>query len=294
MTLPHDTATATITVDGLALGCYNRGESKWDLAYLHHPHFPLHNLDLTVEGENNVIATNPPPYPIRLIEFLAVNPQTPTYPGSPNGFFDLGRIAKADRKGNPPAPGSDAAENFRWTINLEDRGDVDHGNVQLKKPPFRLTRAFIQNGVFYTSALSPKNLLLAPLTNNPQDDPNQMNQGQIQDHTFGRTNDRIAADIFCAPDTGKVIIKIDGVLVLELPHRPGQPWQISLTNLCPREQGPARMFEKGDFHLFYDVLTVTGQQQVIWGEPVTGPISGRTDCDTVFMDTTQSLDPLFT
>ncbi|MFL6332935.1 MAG: hypothetical protein ACJ754_06270 [Pyrinomonadaceae bacterium] len=304
MTLNHNQATAKVTVDGLALGCYNKDESKWDLAYLHHPHPPLHNLGLLVD--NDLIVTNPPPFRISLIEFVAVNPQTPNYPGSPNGFFDIGRIA--DRRVDP-APDDDAAENFRWTINLEDQGDVPHGNVQLKKPPFRLTRAFINNGVFYTTALSPKNLLKASFTSDPHDDPNNMSLGDIKSHILGKTNDQIAADIFCAPADGKVIIKVDGVPVVELPHRPGDPWQISLTNLCPPTLPTGQKFEKGDFHLFYDVLNVTGQQHIIWGEPPTTPapdarsprvtipaalVSGRADCDTVFMSTTQSLDPLFT
>jgi hypothetical protein len=291
MPLDHNQATAKVTVDGLALGCYNRGESKWDLACLHHPHFPLHNLILTIDG--NLVALNPPPFRTSLIEFVAVSPNTP--PGFPNGFFDLGRVP--DRKVDPALGDADAAENFRWTVNLEDQGDIPHGQVTLRKPdpPFRLTRAFIHNGVFYTTERSPKILLKAPFTTNPLDDPNTMNQGQIQSHILGKTNDAIAADIFCDSLGGKVIVKIDNVPVAELPHRSGNPWQISLTNLCPPStSAPTQKFERGDFHLFYDVLTVTGQQHAIWGEPVVPHfISGRADCDTVFMSDTQTLDPIF-
>jgi hypothetical protein len=44
-----------------------------------------------------------------LIEFIAVNPQMPPYPGSQNGFFDLGRVP--DRKADPA--NDDEAQNFR-------------------------------------------------------------------------------------------------------------------------------------------------------------------------------------
>jgi hypothetical protein len=205
---------------------------------------------------------------------------------------------------------ADEVENFRWIVDLEDPTDVPHGNVRLRKPSFPITRALLHDAVFYTSKISPKDLYLAPFTNNPQDDPNNMGSATLTQHFFGRTNDEIAADIFCAPSNGAVTITIPGVLARPrvLPHRSGNPWEIRLTNLCLHPIAGTRRFELGDFHLFYDVLTITGQKHAIWGEPVVLPpsntaatkvgvpadlVSGRTDCDSTWLSASQTLDPLF-
>jgi hypothetical protein len=304
MTLPHNNATARVTIDGLAICCFNRSENMWDVGYLHHDHVPLHTLILEIRDEAPVTI----PDPTAQITFTTTNPQTPPYPGSPNGFFDpLGR--RPDRGDFPMT--ADDVENFRWIIDLEDQSDVPHGMVTLRRPGFLVTRTFIHDAVFYTSKLSPNELYLAPNTNNTQDDPNNMGSAALHQHLFGRTNDEIAADIFCAPGNGAVTITIPGVLAQPrvLPHRPGNPWEIRLTNLCLHPTAGTRRFEIGDFHLFYDVLTITGQKQAIWGEPVVvrplsntaattdrvsaDLVSGRTDCDSTWLSTRQTLDPLF-
>lgn len=304
MTLPHNNATAKVTIDGLAICCFNRGANMWDLGYLHHDHQPPHSLILEIDNEPSIDI----PDPTAQIAFTTTNPQTPPYPGSPNGFFDpLGH--RPDR-GSVPT-NADEVENFRWIINLEDPTDVNHGNVTLRKPSFPITRAFIHDAVFYTSRISPNNLYLAPFTNSPQDDPNNMGAATLSQHLFGRTNDEIAADIFCSPGNGAVTITIPGVLAQPrvLPHRPGNPWDIRLKNLCLNPTVGPGEFEIGDFHLFYDVLTTTGQKQAIWGKPVRvrpssntaakkvgiprDLVSGRTDCDTTWLGTSQTLDPLF-
>lgn len=309
MALDHANATATVFVDGLGVCCYNRGEKKWDLAFLHDDEEECeHNLVLLVIDGDTIKAS----YDLNdasLVEIIAENPQTPDYPGSPNGFFDLGRISHRKRQENPAT--TDEKENFRWTINLEDQRDVPHGRVTLRKPDFPLTRAFIHDGVFYTVERSPENLLLTlDKDDDPHENPNWMGSSEITAHTLGKTNDLIAADIFCSPDGGKVVIVIDDTPLPPLPHRPGNPWKISLTNLCDRSNSTGATFEKGDFHHFYDVLEGFTQRHAIWGVPVRDAprparepgesalllsrVSGRTDCDTTFLSPdTQTLDPLF-
>lgn len=290
--LPHDEATATVFVDGLGVCCYNRADKKWDLAFLHDDQEECeHRLVLLVDG--NSIVDDDVLQSASLIEIIAENPLTKSYPGSPNGFFDLGPLSHRERQEVPThEPSTDEEQNFRWTINLEDQGDVPHGHVTLRKPDFPLTRAYIHNGVFYTAKRSDNNLLLTLNTENPNDmhDP-----AEIQAHTLGKTNDRIAADIFCDPDNGKgkIIIRVNGTVEMEVPHRAGSPWEIRLTNLCESSGSTGATFEKGDFHHFYDVLKGFTRRHAIWGPP-TALLSGRTDCDTVFMSPdTQTLDPLF-
>jgi hypothetical protein len=293
MTLPHNDATATITIDGLAVCCFNKGANKWEVGYLHHPDPCLHKLILQIEEETPIdIAEG-----IREITFMATNPQTPTFPGSENGFFDPIRHRLDDRNTFPTT--ADEIENFRWIIDLQDPRDVGHGNATLKRASVPVTRASIQNGVFYTHKVSSKVVFQAPFTDRQEDDPNGMDTPTLQRHVFGRTNDTTAADIFCAPANGTVTITIPNVQPRVLPHRPGNPWKISLTNLCVRSATGPR-FLRGDFHLFYDVLNVTGQKQAIWGERPNAARSqadrenftGRVDCDITWLGASQTLDPI--
>jgi len=281
MTLPHNEATATIIIDGLAICCFNRRDKKWDLAFLHHPNPPAHRLILQVDGHRE----NLPQVP-GLLTFETVNGHFPN--GFPDGFFDNGPIR--NRRVPPATP--EEEENFRWVMDLEDPHDVNHGNVTLKKPRFPVTRAYVEDAVFYTSARSPKELILVP----EGEDPNQTANPTF----YGRTNDEISADIFCDAG-GQVVISVDGKEIRRLDHRPKNPWRICLTHLCAEHPNPKGRFEKGDFHLFYDVLNITGNRHVLWGEPAHSLMSctvasesGRTDCDTVRLGNTDTLDALFT
>ena len=284
MILPHNEATATVTIDGLAICCFNRKETKWDLAFLHHRNKPAHRLILQVQELHR---SERLPEQTRLLTFETVNGHYPN--GFPDGFFDNGRIR--NRRVEPVT--QEEKENFRWVMDLEDPHDVNHGNVTLKKPSFPVTRAYIENAVFYTSARSPKELILLP----DGQDPNQTANPTF----YGKTNDEISADILCDAG-GQVVIKIDGEEYLRLDHRPGNPWKICLTHLCAQFPTSKTGFEKGDFHLFYDALNITGNRHALWGEPNTPSAmscagineSGRTDCDTVRLGSTGTLDALFT
>lgn len=296
MTLPHHNATATVTIDGLAVCCYNKTANAWEVGYLH---VPCHSLLLKIEDEPviEILGSNHTE-----IRFTATNPRTPSYPGEPNGFFDPSG-ARPNRKEVPTT--ADRLENFRWIINVQDPSDVIHGNASPKKATSDVTRAFIHHGVAYTTKIIKKEVFEAPFTDLPQHNPNNMNNAQLEQHRFGRTNDEIATDIFCDPVGGAVTITIPGVLQQPrvLPHRPGEPWKIRLTNLCLRPIVTTNRFEIGDFQLFYDVLTVNGQKQAIWGEPVTdaedivinpkgGKESGRVDCDITWMGNSETLNPI--
>jgi hypothetical protein len=303
VTLPHENATAKITIDGLALCCFNQAGRKWEIGYLHLNSQPQHDLILQIEDETPIDI----PATIREITFTAVNPQTPSFPGSARGFFDpIGR--RPDRHIFPTT--ADELENFRWIIDLQDPRDTGHGNANGRRAPFPVTRAFLHEAVLYTSRLSSREVFRIPFTGRPEHNPNQMDEPTRQGFRFGLTNDETAADIFCAPTNGAVRIEIPGVLPQPrvLPHRPGNPWKICLTNLCFRAI-PSTIFDIGDFQLFYEVLTVTGQKQAIWGQPVVGQettcsqilvpnrlggpiLSGRVDCDITWMGASETLDPI--
>jgi hypothetical protein len=298
MALPHNTATAKLTIDGLAICCFNPTTHKWDLAFLHKddsaavPPCP-HHLFLEVDTDPDPPISIPMLFtPPHLITFETVKGQTPDYAGTyPHGFFDNGPIPDRTR---PPTTDAEK-DNFRWVLDLENLPGVAPGTHKPKKPSVPPTRAFISDAVFYTTEHSPKDLYLLDDGVDPTGPA-----GPPAGSLLGRTNDEIAADIFCAPD-GKVVINIDGFELACLPHRVNKPWQIKLTNLCPRQNGTGRKLEKGDFHLFFDALD--GPKLAIWGEPVVQPPNkratrsdirtGRTDCDTTRLGTSANLDKLF-
>lgn len=287
MTLPHQNATASITIDGLAVCCFNKAGNKWEVGYLRHPMEPKHQLILEVENETAVEILED----VREITFSATNPQT--IPGTANGFFDPGG-PRPNRHSFPTT--ADEIEDYRWIVNLQDPRDINHGNATLKRADCPVTRAFMHNAVFYSSKLAVRPVYRIPFTNMAQHDPNQMTEATRQQFIFGRTNNEVTADIYCAPDTGKVTLTIGGQS-RDFAHRSNNPWKIRLTNICPRTGGDGPRFELGDFHLFYSVLNVTGQKQAIWGEPLIGhgPIpldTGRVDCDLTWAGASEKLDDI--
>jgi hypothetical protein len=290
MTLPHQNATATITIDGLAVCCFNPDQNAWEVGYLHHPHVPLHSLELRIEGETGTTTID---HTHSRIIFNATNSRTPPYPGSPNGFFDPSGVTP-DRKGFPTT--ADDLENFRWLINLQDPADAGHGHCSTRQGGIGITRAFLHNAVGYTSRIASRDVYRIPFNHVPPLDPNNMTEDQRNEFLFGKINDTTSFDIFCDPVDGFVSLEIPGLLPLRiLRHRPGNPWKINLQNLCFTADTKNR-FEIGDFQLFYDVLRVDGQQQAIWGEPLFDANgikeSGRVDCDITWLGATQSLDDI--
>lgn len=286
MTLPHNNATARVTIDGLAVCCYNGGATKWEVGYLRQAE---HLLILSIENEPSIEI----PGNIREITIGAVNPQTPSYPGEPNGFFSM-----EERPLRTYVPTTaDELENFRWIVDLQDPADAGHGNATPKRAGSGVTRTFIHNAIFYTRRLASKEVIRAAYTNAAADDPNNMNPATLEQHIFGRTNNQTAGDIFCRPADGAVTITIPGVLATPrtLPHRANQPWNIRLTNLCYRPGGTSiQRFRLGDFHQFYDVITVSSQKQCIWGEATDKNFidTGRVDCDTTWLSGLTTLDPI--
>jgi hypothetical protein len=260
--------------------------TKWEVGYLRHAD---HLLILEIENEPSILI----PDTVRQIMIEAENPQTPTYPGEPNGFFST----EPRRLRTFVPTTADQLENFRWIVDLQDPADAGHGNATPKQGQLAVTRAFIHNAVFYTSRLASKEVIRAAYTNAAADNPNNMDQATLERHNFGRTNNETAADIFCAPANGAVKITIPGVLTAPrtFQHRPGQPWNFRLTNLCYHPGGTSmQRFKLGDFHQFYDVLNVSHQKQSIWAEATDTNLidTGRVDCDTTWLGGLTTLDPI--
>jgi hypothetical protein len=306
MPLPHNTATARIKMDGLAISCFNRARQLWEVGYLRHNQHG-HRLILDIDGN----ADTPIEFRSKrgiIIRFETIQGISP-FRDFPNGFFDRGLIA--NRKVAPA--NQDESENFRWAINLEEPPpDIGHGRGHLVKSPFPVTRAFIQNAVLYTLDLPVNDLHRLLVSENGE----TMSAGEFNQKKFGKTNNLIGADITCAAGGAiNVVIEDDEKSkIIPLPHRPGNPWQITLTNMRPETvatdrdshgghgsvKALAAKPRKGDFHLYYDVFRLDDrrQERALWGFPEPSKsrgfkVSGRTDCNMVFLGTSSNLDVLF-
>jgi hypothetical protein len=311
MPLPHNNATARLTMDGLGICCFNHRRQFWEVGYLRHDHHN-HKLILGIEGALSTPITFDPSDRDVVIRIETINGIS-SYKDYPDGFF--GHEPVADRTKDPTQMSDDEKENFRWAINLEDPLDeMKQGKGDLVKPSgFGVTRCFIANAVFYTRALGPKDLFNLSIG----EDGSTMDDPELEEHKFGKTNNLTAADITCASDGAVNVIIDDGhghsQIIGPLPHRPGNPWQISLRNMRPGQlsfgehedhdgshgeprKGPESRPEIGDYHLYYTAFDLDDnrKERALWGFPEFTPAdSGRTDCNLVWVGTSDDLDALF-
>ncbi|MFL6255151.1 MAG: hypothetical protein ACJ74T_09005 [Pyrinomonadaceae bacterium] len=283
MPLNHESATAKLLIDGLAICCFNPRARVWEVGYMRHPEHEL-GLDLGDGSDLRVI-----PREARVIRIETLKGKTPAYESEfPLGFFERGPVP--DRKRDEAGMSTDEKENFRWAMNLDEGTDVPHGQIKLKPPPYPVTMAYISDAVFYAAALTAKNLFLLPLRENPAG----MSAAALEQQLYGKTADQIGADMRCA-EGGGIRITIDDEELPLLPHRPGNPWQIMLMNMRPfmmhdgghrhtdadvaAETTAGSNLEQGDFQIYYDALDVTGEEYSLWGY-ASHMFSGRTDCNT--------------
>lgn len=299
MTLPHNDATAALSINGIALCCFNRRKPRWEVAFLRHP---AHELLLTVTPPPEGVATPIKiPEGARQIRIKTKRGKRPDYPHShPGGFFDPGAI---DRKELPTDP--DLRESFRWAIDLNG-AEVHHGKLRrLKKPPYPVTMVHVSDALFYTCSQAENKFYLLP----EGVDPNDLGDEELARWELGYASELLAADIRCA-EGGRVRIEIDGMDAINLEHRQHATWRIGLTNLCPtsvralspdwRQRGDdgappgsdARpLLVEGDFRLYYYFVEVEGAHDSLWG-PLRFVRSNRTDCNAEMITGVDNLDPL--
>ena len=294
MPLPHNSATATVIIDGLGICCFNHRRQLWEVGFLRnteHKHQLVLEIKRKLAREKQTKVIDPAETnTIRIETIGGISP----FKDFPNGFFDYPR---PDRKLEETQMSPDEKETFRWAVNLEDPSDIDHGTGHLTLPEFPVTRTFIQNAVFYTKKL-PKNNLSRLLVS---EDGTTMSDPGFEERLFGKTNTLLAGDIACEP-TGGVNVVIEDMkgnsTVIWLEHTPGNPWEITLNNMrMPGHPVPhSGNREQGDFQLYYDAFELDDKtkQRSLWGFPEPRPTeSGRTDCNTVWVGTSDDLDALF-
>ena len=187
MTLPHEEATANLLIDGLAICCFNSKVTpkRWEVGFLRHP---VHNLTITAVRGGDRREHQIDTAAIK-IEFKTLNGVTPDYNQFKGGFFDVEKLDRPKRKKKPAD--DDHKENFRWTLDLDNKDDVDHGKIKrLLRPAYGATVAYIDDALFYTNDQTPTSLYLVPEGIDPRCTP----EGELENFELGMTNDQLGAD----------------------------------------------------------------------------------------------------
>ncbi len=249
MPLDHTGVTATVSVTGLALGCYNRATRNWEVALLRHPRHVL-NIDVkttTPEGETKVTFQVDGQHNIFVEAENVIEPETPLFmPGAP---FDR------QAEGNDP-------EDLRWLVDLEN--ELNNGDqVVLRRPAFPVTEMYVSSPVLYADFKAIRDTQLIKMTADNATTP------------FGKLSETGKADIRCQ-DGGRVLLRIEGPLGFNvpLPHVPGTTHQIEIDNSCPDPPLSPSGEPSSDFKLYYEVVKDTGGDKFDLKAVGEGPISG--------------------
>jgi hypothetical protein len=215
--LDHPNATATVSITGLALGCYNKATQNYEVGFLRYD-----DHDLTIEVRKKL----PDGDSVMMYELKdsrhrifidaenAVSPEDPIYTVGED--FDRTRL-----RGD--------AEDFRWVIDFET--ELNDGEpVDLRPPTVPVTEMYIAKPRLYgdRELMTPEPFVrvrIDPGTNRPVADEDP--------EVFGFFTEGIKADITCQHG-GAVIFRVDGPqgFQVHLPHGHG-PHEITIKNICP-------------------------------------------------------------
>ena len=245
MPLESEKATATVSITGLALGCYNKCTQNYEVGFLRHE---CHALTIEVtkklpDGDSTMM------YEIKDYQHrIFIDAENAIAP--PDPIFMVGE--DFDRT-QPPRN----MEDFRWIIDFDS--DLNDGNpVDLQPPDVPVTEMYISKPRLYGDkdlmTQDPHLLVrLDPKSGEPIPDQ--------EPELFGFFTEGIKADITCQKG-GAVILRVDGPqgFQVSLPHG-DEPHQITIKNICPpkaanenAEPVAEEDLEPTDFRLFYSLI----------------------------------------
>ncbi len=243
--LETEKATATVSITGLALGCYNKCTQNYEVGFLRHD---THNLTIEVTkklpgGDSTMMyEIKDNQHRIFIDAENAVAPEDPIYMAGDN--FDRKQVPQDQ-------------EDFRWIIDFDS--DLNEGNpVDLQPPDVPVTEMYISKPRLY----SDKDLMTADPHLLVRLDPKSGEPIPGQDpELFGFFTEGIKADITCRKG-GAVVLRVDGPqgFHVSLPHG-GEPHQITIKNICPPKAAndgsttsEDEDLEPTDFRLFYSLI----------------------------------------
>ena len=236
MPLDHSKATATISVTGLALSCYNPTTNNWEVGLLRQaPHVLRITVAKFADADNSSQATFEidKQHKIYITAANAVVPDEPLYKRDPF---------------SRTSPGTSDREDFRWIVDF-DTEFPGYKPVSVERPDdLAITELYVASPVLYAD----KKDQLDQLT--------LVNLATDERTEFGTIAQKCHADITCN-EGGAVILRVDGPLgfSLDLPHIDGVTHRILIENLCPegKEGFISETGEKrSDFNHYYSIISL--------------------------------------
>jgi hypothetical protein len=207
--MPHnEKADASIYVTGVALGCVNAAEKRWEVVFIREPR---HSLRMEIVKETNG-------------QFEIIHPAS---------IIPIGCRITIGATGNQSAPQTftpneqDCPENFNLVLDLED--DIYKAAVILKQPEVDLTPLFVVGPLLYSFAGRVTDFPVRLIVRGDQ------SQNPTAINRFGHISTTVGADINCGPDGGEVFVNVegDGGYEFHLPHEEATTYLIKLDNSCP-------------------------------------------------------------
>ena len=253
---------AELAIDGLAICCFNRvGEGKfWEVAYLRHP---KHELAIGVQpldalGEP-VGDLEPHPVGENLLSF-----DISLTSGSEAHYSEFPRGGPANPAFDRAKPKDNDPHDLGWMINVTGP-EPRHGKfvdlLRRGEAATKVTLARIHHSLLLTRKPVDHPVRFSSRRNNDPDGPGNFD--------LGRTNDEIAG-LLLATAPGEIRFTSDPVgslnitpLKYDATHR----YRIELINMDVQSGVRINKHIKGDFHYFYDVIQVDGDQKELWAIP---------------------------
>jgi hypothetical protein len=269
MPLPHDKATAIVTVTGLALGCYNPATENWEVGFIRHD---KHVLSVKVNKE---LADGTSTFKFELDTNHRVFIDAENAESVKDPIFTTG--GAFDRTND-----NHDHEDFRWVVDLET--ELNNGApVTLVHPPDPVTEMYVAKPHLYAdpNSFTDKATILKNL-----DDETQS--------PFGFLAEGCNADITCKPGGG-VVLRIEGPqgFSIYLPHGSGtKPHSIVFDNTCPEHNGQQPAEATTDFTLVFSVVEAPNEKGFDLLQAQEGGTGSGAICNKTFLGVSTSLFPL--
>lgn len=258
---------AELTIDGLALCCFNQTDAAnkfWEVAY---PRHRKHSLAVTIEQvgsgrpERHRVSENLEWFNIRLTTGTndIYSPQNFPHGGCRTGGFNR------NGTGNNP-------NDIRWMVDVTGT-EPQHGRfVRLKSKGggrVGVTLARLHHSLFFTERPSDHPVRFSPRC---ASDPEALGSFQL-----GPTNREMGA-LMKAPTAGQIVF--EGINIESLSFDANTSYKIEIINedIHSSEHFPNHV--KGDFHHLYDIIEVDGEQKELWAVPDRdGKVAPDGDCN---------------
>lgn len=285
--LNHAGATVRVSVTGLAVSCYNPGNTstgtvpKWEVGLIRHPKHTLRILvnkfdPVTRKGTAIIRELGPS-------DKISITVQNPILPA--NALFTRDPFDRMN-------PGASHPEDLRWIVDFEKEPQFNNGTrLNLTPPPHEVTELYVDAPFLYADPDDKRHELTL------------LNLANGNEIPFGTLGETCKADVTCAA-TGRVTLSIEGPEELEdfpidFTPVPGRTHVIRIENECLDDNtetlggDPAEPPTPTDFSLYFPFLNLRGGES--WD--VMGPegqLGTDAVCNPSFLGVRGSLLPLET